>query len=84
MVAKRILSSGNRIKKLRAICKTDIISTKENIELLRDQIEVLTMDMDFKSCETMGEVLDLALNFVRRNYEDVSLKQIMENNIKIG
>ena len=31
----------------------------------------------------MGEVLDLALNFVRRNYEDVSMKQIMENNIKI-
>ena len=25
----------------------------------------------------MGEVLDLALNFVRRNYEDVSMKQII-------
>ncbi|MDO1514040.1 hypothetical protein Q2T41_15370 [Maribacter confluentis] len=83
MVAKRILSSGNRIKKLRAICKTDVISTDQNIKMLRDQIEELTMDMDFKNCTTMGEVLDLALNFVRRNYEDVSLKQIMENNIKI-
>jgi len=31
----------------------------------------------------MGEVLDLALNFVRRNYEDVSMKQIIEQNIKI-
>lgn len=83
MVAKRILSSGNRIKKLRAICKTDLISTDQNIEMLRDQIEELTMDMDFKNCTTMGEILDRALNFVRRNYEDVSLKQIMENNIKI-
>lgn len=83
MVAKRILSSGNRIKKLRAICKTDTISNKENIALLKEKIGELTMDVSFKNCETMGEVLDLALNFVRRNYEDVSMKQIMENNIKI-
>jgi hypothetical protein len=83
MVAKRILSSGNRIKKLRAICKTDTISTTNNIDLLKEQIGALTMDVSFKNCTTMGEVLDLALNFVRRNYEDVSLKQIMENSIKI-
>ncbi len=83
IVAKRILSSGNRIKKLRKICKTDIISTKENILLLKDQIYELTMDMDFKKCNTMGEVLDLALNFVRRNYEDVSMKQIIEQKIKL-
>jgi len=83
IVAKRILSSGNRIKKLRAICKKDTISTKENIEMLREQILELTLDMDFKKCDTMGKVLDLALNFVRRNYEDVSMKQIIEQNIKI-
>lgn len=83
IVAKRILSSGNRIKKLRRICKADTISTKENIALLSEQIYELTLDMNFKKCATMGEVLDLALNFVKRNYEDVSMKQIIENNIKI-
>lgn len=83
IVAKRILSSGNRIKKLRAICKRDTISNKENIDMLKEQIGNLTMDVSFKNCTTMGEVLDLALNFVRRNYEDVSMKQIIENNIKI-
>ncbi len=83
IVAKRILSSGNRIKKLRAIVKTDIISTPQNIALLREQIHELTLDMDFKKCKTMGQVLDLALNFVKRNYEDVSMKQIIEQKIKI-
>jgi len=83
IVAKRILSSGNRIKKLRSIAKTDKISTKENTKMLREQICLLTSDMDFKKCRTMGHVLDLALNFVRRNYEDVSMKQILEQNIKI-
>ena len=83
IVAKRILSSGNRIKKLRNICKKDNISTPENIALLREQIQELTQDLKFKKCKTMGEVLDLALNFVRRNYEDVSMKQIIEQNIRI-
>ncbi|WP_027078624.1 hypothetical protein [Maribacter antarcticus] len=83
IVAKRILSSGNRIKKLRAIVKTDKISTKENIILLREQIYELTLDMDFKKCRTMGQILDLALQFVKRNYEDVSMKQIIEHSIKI-
>jgi len=84
MVAKRILSSGNRIKKLRAICKIDDISTPENIAMLREEIEVLTMDMKFQTCTKMGEVLDLALDFVRRNYEDVSVKQIIEQDIKVN
>lgn len=83
IVAKRILSSGNRIKKLRAICKTDTISNPQNIATLKEQIGTLTMDVNFKNCTTMGQILDLALNFVRRNYEDVSMKQIIENNIKI-
>ncbi|MFS4467370.1 hypothetical protein [Maribacter sp. 2210JD10-5] len=83
IVAKRILSSGNRIKKLRSICKGDTISTAPNIDLLKEQIHELTGDLNFKTCTTMGDVLDNALSFVRRNYEDVSMKQIMENNIKI-
>ena len=83
IVAKRILSSGNRIKKLRAICKMDIISTDKNIDQLKEQIYELTLDMNFKKCTTMGEVLDLALDFVKRNYEDVSLKQIIENRIPL-
>lgn len=83
IVAKRILSSGVRIEKLRTICKQDVISNKSNIEMLSAQIYELTLDLNFKKCDTMGDVLDLALNFVKRNYEDVSMKQIIEQNIKI-
>ena len=83
IVAKRILSSGNRIKKLRAIAAKDTISTEENIKSLSEQIYELTLDPNFKSCKTMGEVLDLALHFVRRNYQGVSMKEIIERKIKI-
>jgi hypothetical protein len=83
IVAKRILSSGNRIKRLRSIAKKDNISTEENIKMLGEQIFEFTLDSKFKKCKTMGEVLDLALNFVRRNYQDVSMKQIIEQKIKL-
>ena len=34
--------------------------------------------MDFKKCETMGQVLETALDFVKRNYEDVSMRQLID------
>ncbi|MDX1326896.1 MAG: hypothetical protein R3299_04265 [Arenibacter sp.] len=83
IVAKRILSSGNRIKRLIAISKSDKISNPENIEALSQHIHELTGDIAFKNCKSMGEVLSLALDFVKRNYEDVSMKQILENKIKL-
>ena len=83
IIAKRILSSGDRIKLLVEICKKDDISLKANIELLKAQIYELTNDAKFKKCKTMGEILDLALDFVKRNYQGVSMKQIIEHKIKI-
>jgi hypothetical protein len=83
IVAKRILSSGNRIQRLVKIAKKDTISTPEHIERLKSEIYNFTLDMNFKKCTHMGEILALALDFVRRNYEDVSMKQILEKRIKI-
>lgn len=83
IVAKRIISSGNRIKKLVNICKSDRISLPAHVELLGKQIYDLTLDLNFKKCTSMGQILDLALDFVKRNYEDVSMKQIIEKKINI-
>lgn len=80
IVAKRIISSGDRINKLVNICKKDAISLDAHIDQLKNQIYELTTDSNFKNCKTMGEVLLLALDFVKRNYEDVSMKEIIEKN----
>ena len=77
IVAKRIKSSGYRIKRLVSIAKTDDISLMENIEALRMEIYDLTKDVNFKKCDTMGEVLSLGLDFVKRNYEGVNMNQIL-------
>ncbi|AUC16708.1 hypothetical protein BTO06_16820 [Tenacibaculum sp. SZ-18] len=74
IVAKRILSSEDRINELVFCMKNDEISTNENIEKLKMEIFDFTSDISFKKSKGMGEVLESALDFVRRNYEDVSLR----------
>ena len=83
IVAKRILSWEDRIHELITICKADKISLPENIERLKQEIFVLTKDLKFKKCKTMGDVMELTLDFVKRNYENVSMKQIIEQRINI-
>ncbi|NAY90374.1 hypothetical protein GTQ34_00445 [Muricauda sp. JGD-17] len=78
IVAKRIISSGNRIKRLINCVKTDRISLPENVERLRNELHDFTMDLEFKKCNTMGQILFTALEFVKRNYQDVSMKEIIE------
>jgi len=78
IVAKRIISSGDRIKELREICMEDDISLQNHIDLLKRELYDFTLDKDFKKCTNMGEILDLGLDFVQRNYENVSMKQIID------
>lgn len=74
IVAKRILSSEDRINELVYCMKNDAISNLENIELLKKQVYSFTKDITFKKSTNMGEILENALDFVRRNYEDVTMK----------
>ncbi|MGB5821638.1 MAG: hypothetical protein WBG90_19305 [Saonia sp.] len=83
IVAKRIISSEDRIEELVDICREDTISIEDNIAKLKGEIYDLILDVKFKKCKTMGEVLTLALDFVKRNYEDVSMKQIIESKYKV-
>lgn len=83
IVAKRIISSEDRIEELIDICKEDIISIDEHVKLLRAEIYSFILDAKFKKCKTMGQIMALSLDFVKRNYENVSMKQIIEERIKV-
>ncbi|OSY89042.1 hypothetical protein WH52_05115 [Tenacibaculum holothuriorum] len=74
IVAKRILSSEKRITELVSCMKNDVISTEKNIDLLKQQIFDFTKDIPFKKSDNMGEILENALSFVKRNYENVSMR----------
>ena len=70
IVAKRILSSESRTKKIIECMSCDKISSKENILLLSTQIFKLTKDKNFNSTKNMGQIIRASFNYVLKNYEN--------------
>lgn len=82
IIAKRILSWNKRLTNLIVVCREDRISMPENVEKLSLEIFDMTHDKNFKQCHTMGDILNLTLDFVKRNYENVSMSQIIAHRIE--
>ena len=76
IIAKRILSSESRTKKIIECMSFDKISSKENILLLSDQIFKLTKDEKFINSKNMGEIIRASFNYVLRNYENREMLSI--------
>jgi len=72
IIAKRMISSYDRISHLIECMKKDVISFDKNIALLKTEIYGFTNDIAFKKCKNMGEILETILVFVKRNYLDIS------------
>ena len=72
IVAKRMISYHDRIEELLDCMVDDTISKKEHIDLLKSKIYEYTNDLKFKKSKNMGEILKNALDYVKRNYQDVS------------
>lgn len=73
-IAKRMISYQDRIGELLKCMTNDTISIEKHIEMLKLKIYDYTMDIEFKRSKNMGEILKNALDFVKRNYEDVYTK----------
>lgn len=71
-VARRILGSRERLDTLIRCMSNDNISTDDRISRLRKDLQNYTHDMKFKECNNMGEILRVAVDFVKRNYRDVN------------
>lgn len=80
MIAKRTINSQSRYKELVRCIINDEISTFENVKQLRKELHEFSGDMKFKRARNMGQILRTALEFVKRNYEDVSMKRILHEN----
>jgi len=71
-LAKRLISTGNRIRRLMKCMRNDQISNKENVEMLKKELIEYTHDKEFKKCKNMGEIIQVVFNFVGRNYESAN------------
>ncbi len=77
IVAKRMISYKKRLNKLLNCMKNDTISTQEHMEQLREEVYSFTLDLEFRKSNNMGEIVSNVLDFVKRNYEDVNMKNFM-------
>jgi hypothetical protein len=76
IVARRIISSGNRLKKLISIMQSEILTDKENLVRLREEIFKFTRDNAFKESKSMGDIMHASLHFVRNHYEKVDMHDL--------
>jgi len=67
-----MISYQDRIEELMNCMMNDSISTEKHINLLKEKIYDYTNDIRFKKSKNMGEILKNALDYVKRNYQDVS------------
>ena len=54
----------------------DTISKKEHIDMLKEKIYDYTLDGKFMQCQSMGEILKNAFEFLKHNYENVNPKEM--------
>ena len=78
LLAKRIINGKKRLTRLLRVMATDNISPRENVRQLRADIYDFTSDIKFRRAANMGAVLRAALEFVKRNYEDISIKRLIK------
>ncbi len=72
ILAKRLKGSQDRVRQLIDCMKSDLISTPENVNQLKSELNEFTKDKNFKNCNNMGDILQVAFDFVVRNYESVN------------
>lgn len=68
VVVKRIMTSRRRYERLISTMRKEELAPRENIEQLKKELIDLTYDVNFKYCETMGDVVYTGINYVLKNY----------------
>ena len=73
VLAKRIFSTENRIKKLLNIMGNDTIAPNENVEKLKLELFRYTHDLNFKRAKSMGNIMIATFDFITRNYKNINV-----------
>lgn len=73
VLAKRIFSTENRIKKLLQIMGNDTIAPIEHVERLKLELFRYTHDLNFKRAKSMGNIMNATFDFITRNYKNINV-----------
>ncbi len=79
IVAKRIISSVDRLNKLIEVMKKDRITKNENLNQLKKEIFKFTKEKDFMNCKSMGDLMEASINYVKKHYENHNLNNLIRS-----
>ena len=65
------------MKNLINIMKEDTISSADKVENLKKEIFKFTNENSFIRCKSMGELMEETLDYLKRNYQNVSLIELI-------
>ena len=77
IVARRMISFQDRIGELLDCMQDDTLSIPKHIEILKEEIYNYTNDVGFRRSKSMGDILKNALEFVKRNYQGINMKNFI-------
>lgn len=69
VMVKRMVGSEKRLNDLLKAMKSMELSSSEKLKQLKTEIYDFTKDVNFKKANSMGEVIEAALSFLKRNYK---------------
>ncbi|OWP75312.1 hypothetical protein [Flavobacterium oreochromis] len=69
VMVKRMVGSEKRLNDLLKAMKSIELSSSEKLNQLKSEIYDFTKDINFKKAQSMGEVIEAALFFLKRNYK---------------
>jgi hypothetical protein len=72
-ISRRLIISDDRMKQLISIMKEDTISSADKIKNLKNEIYKFTNENSFIKSKSMGELMEKTLEYLKRNYQNVSL-----------
>lgn len=73
VLAKRILSAENRIKRLLEIMGDDELAPESHLKQLQMELYRYTNDLNFKKAKSMGNIMNAAFEFITRNFKSSNM-----------
>ncbi len=73
VLAKRIISAENRIKRLLEIMGEDTLAPDSHLKQLKLELYRYTNDLNFKKAKSMGKIMSAAFQFITRNFKNTNL-----------
>ncbi|NJM79088.1 MAG: hypothetical protein HC854_04580 [Flavobacterium sp.] len=71
VLVKRLTDAETRLKGLLKAMKATKLAPMEQVKQLRQEVYEFTLDLNFKKANTMGEIIQAIVNYMKRNFKHI-------------